>query len=103
MILYSDKEGNKYFRILPVKNLLRSTTLYEITMRGDWLVLNVANNQMTVKKPEDLFTSTDDEFKIKEKEKLNNSFKAGEAKEKLKRLKLMWAISDLLNKLEYYE
>ena len=43
-----------YMVIHPVKSLLRSTTLYEILTRGDYLCLNLSTGYFTVLKQADV-------------------------------------------------
>lgn len=77
--IYTDKDGRRYYRAFPVKSLLRSTTVYEITMRGDWLVLDTETGQLTVKNPKNLTAETLDDYTDKHKITMKAEYDKGYA------------------------
>lgn len=90
-------EDKPYIIIKPVKNLLRSTTLYEILTRGDYLCLNLITSTFTVLKQNDVI-----EAQLAIKSKLEDEISKEIKNSNLKKLKaLQKEFQEKLDKINF--
>lgn len=92
MQIYRDKEDTIFYRVFPVKSLMSSTMIYEVTMRGDWFVVDVETSKLTIMKPADL----EEHFNVEWQKEIADARKAGEAKGRLKLLSLLAKLDNLI-------